>query len=296
MDELICCAMKANYGQNNKDLDAFTAFVSLAGMEVKSLWNVVGGNYQIPLKALESSKATLVQAEVTSVTRNDDSAKMSYTVTYKKQAQETSDPSPEEGLSTDFDIVIIAHPLNLSTITFENFPMQIYTPAAKTPYHRTVATFVKGEVNGAMFGLKGSAYPTSFPLDILTNDLVDSPVDFNSVSTQIPVDIKDTDTKDFCKPLNQEPTRVWKVFSKSLLTAADKSQLFRSIESEVTKDWLAYPHYHPPEEYPPFLLDGRGLIYINAIEKVASAAEMSCIGGKNAALLAKDYLLASTND
>ena len=287
--------MKTNYGQNNKNLDAFTAFVSLAGMEDGSLWKVLGGNYQIPQKALESSKAVLVQADVTSITRNDNE-KTSYTVAYKKLVQGSTDPSAEEGLNTDFDVVIIAHPLNLSTITFENFPMQIYTSATKTPYHRTVATFVKGELNGAMFGLKGCAYPTSFPLDILTNDLVDSPVDFNSISTQIPVDVKDTDTKDFCKPLEQEPTRVWKVFSKNPLTAKDKTQLFRSIDSEVTKDWLAYPQYHPPEEYPPFLLDGKGLIYINAIEKVASAAEMSCIGSKNAALLAKDYLLGSIED
>lgn len=288
VDDLVCCAMKVNYGQNNKDLDAFTAFVSLAGMEDGSLWRVLGGNCQIPQKALESSKAALVQANVTSVTRNNKDGKTSYTVAYDKQT--TKDPE-SSGLSTDFDVVIIAHPLNLSMVKFENFPTQIYSVAAKTPYHRTVATFIKGELNGKMFGLEGPSYPTSFPLEIMTNDLVDSPVDFNSISIQIPVDIKDTDTKDFCKPLAQEPTRVWKVFSRNPLTIADKSRLFRSIESEVTKDWLAYPQYNPPEEYPPFVLDGEGLLYVNAIEKVASAAEMSCIGGKNAALLVKDYLL-----
>ena len=294
VDELVCCAMRVNYGQNNKDLDAFTAFVSLAGMEDGSLWRIVGGNCQIPQKALEGSKATLIQANVTSITRNHKDGQTSYTVMYDKladQENKTGLEICEEGLKTDFDVVIIAHPLNVSTVKFENFPTQIYSVAAKTPYHRTVATFITGELNGKTFGLEGSSYPTSFPLDILTNNLVDSPVDFNSVAIEIPVDIKDTDTKEFRKPLSEEPNRVWKVFSQNPLSTTDKSRLFRSIESEVVKDWLAYPHYQPPEEYPPFVLDGEGLMYINAIEKAASAAEMSCIGGKNAALLVKDYLL-----
>ena len=33
-----------------------------------------------------------------------------------------------------------------------------------------------------------------------------------------------------------------------------------------------------------------GVFYVNAIERVASAMEMSCLGGRNAALLVKDYL------
>ena len=52
-----------------------------------------------------------------------------------------------------------------------------------------------------------------------------------------------------------------------------------------------YPHYDPPEQFPPFVLDNGGLFYINCIEKAASALEMSAIGAKNVALLTKEYIL-----
>ncbi len=58
----------------------------------------------------------------------------------------------------------------------------------------------------------------------------------------------------------------------------------------VPPDWLAYPVYNPPEECPSFVLDS-GMFYINGIEKAASAMEMSAIGGKNVALLARNYLM-----
>ena len=67
--------------------------------------------------------------------------------------------------------------------------------------------------------------------------------------------------------------------------------MFLSIESETVKEWYAYPHYDPPEQFPPFVLDNGGLFYINSIEKAVSALEMSPIGAKNVALLTKEYIL-----
>ena len=291
VDELVCSAMKVNYGQNNA-IDAFTAFVSLAGVDVGSLWSVVGGNYHIPKKALEASRATLHSAEVSSVTRVENGSNVSYNLEYKDLSV---DNTPSVTVK-DFDVVIVAHPLNVSKVKFENFPMTIYSDAAKTPYHRTVATFIKGEINGETFGITGNKYPRSFPLDILTTDLENPPVVFNSIGNNIPVTVTDKKAKDFCKPLSEQPTRIWKVFSNRPLTDEEKAKLFRSIDLVVVKDWMAYPQYEPPEQFPSFILDNSGLFYINCIEKAASAMEMSAIGAKNVALLAKDYILSIKKD
>ena len=287
VDELVCAAMKVNYGQNNQ-IDAFTAYVSLAGMDDGSLWSVIGGNYQIPEKALEASGASVHPGKVTSVTRVPNGSGVKYSLEFIRCGADSSEQF------SDFDVVVVAHPLNVSTVQFKGFPEDIYTDAAKTPYHRTVATFVKGEINGQTFGLKSDVYPHSFPLSILGIDLKNPPVVFNSVCVNIPTTASEKEAKkNELRPLRDEPTRVWKVFSNYVLSNEDKKKLFRKIDLEFVKDWLAYPEYDPPEEFPPFVLDGKGLLYINCIEKAASAMEMSAIGAKNVSLLAKEYILAN---
>ncbi len=286
VDQLVCAAMKVNYGQNNQ-IDAFTAFVSLAGMD-GSLWSVIGGNYQIPKMALDASGATVHAGKITTVTRIENNGNVCYTLNYLESENDSLQTM------TDFDVVIVAHPLNLSTIQFNQFPMTIYSDAAKTPYHRTVATFVKGQLNGKTFGLTDESYPRSFPLSILSIDLENPPVVFSSVAVEVPTAASEEEAKnDFLKPLCDRPTRVWKVFSNDLLSERDKNALFRRIDDVSVKDWLAYPEYDPPEEFPPFILDGDGMFYINCIEKAASAMEMSAIGAKNVALLAKEYIIAT---
>ena len=287
VNELICAALKVNYGQDNK-VDAFTALVSLAGMQDNSLWCVQGGNKQIPEHALDASKASFHAANVTSVTRVEVGGKVSYTLGYEDLKPSEREPSLE---SSDFDVVIMASPLNLSSIKFSQFPEQIYTAEACTPYHRTVATFIKGQINPNLFGY--SHCTRDFPQSILTNDMKNPGVDFfNSVAVEIPSEISDQEVPQFCKPLSEEPTRVWKVFSKAPLTDPQKHQLFSQIDQEQEVDWMAYPEYSPPEKCPQFVLDGAGLFYINGIEKAASAMEMSAIGARNVALLAKDYILS----
>ena len=290
VDEMICAALKVNYGQDNR-VDAFTAMVALAGMQDGSLWRVQNGNKLIPEHALDASKAVYHTANVFSVTRKEVNGKLSYTVEATDLKPSEKDSSVE---SSDYDVVILTSPLNLSKIQFSDFPNFIYTKAARTPYHRTVATFIKGQVNPDMFGFQD--YPSNFPLDILTKDMQNPEVDFNSIGSLIPSDIPNTEVAQYCKPLTSNPTRAWKVFSNAPLTSEDKNKLFREISDEKEMDWMAaYPEYNPPEEYPPFVLDD-GMFYINAIEKAASAMEMSAIGAKNVSLLAKEYILTSNKE
>lgn len=53
----------------------------------------------------------------------------------------------------------------------------------------------------------------------------------------------------------------------------------------VRIDWAAYPHYHAPEIYAPFILDGKHLYYVNAFENAASTMETSAVAAENIARL-----------
>lgn len=276
--EFVMGAMTVNYGQSANTIDAFTAFVSLAGVDDGSLWSVVGGNWKIPTKVVEASGATLYEDEVTTVTRIDGDEKVQYKIT-------TDSGGDVPGT---FDVVIVANPLNISKTKFENFATSPYTAAAETPFHRTVAEFIQGRINTKFFGVPEN--DKNFPLIILTTEMEGAPFKFCCVAIQIPSDIPQKKVKDFVKPITDDPIRVWKVFSPEPLTEEQKQAMFSEIQDEATFDWLAYPEYNPPEQFPPFILDD-GVFYINTIEKAASAMEMSAIGAKNVALLAKEYLL-----
>ena len=277
--ELITGATYMNYGQG-LCVNAFTCLVSLAGMEDKSLWSVVGGNRLIPESALAKSGARLHRCAVTGVTRQEREGK----VTYSLQTDQGGSSQAEE-----YDAVIVAAPLQEGAIRFENFPSPIYTEAiTSTTYHRTVAEFVDGEIDPAFFGLTDN--DRNFPLIILTSDLCsEAPFPFCSVAINIPSEEPEEANSQYTRPLREVPSRVWKIFSPRPLTLEEKQMMFRKIEAQATVDWLAYPNYSPPESFPPFVLD-EGLFYISGIEKAASAMEMSAIGAKNCALLARQYL------
>ena len=279
VEEFIMSAMTVNYGQSVNTIDAFTAYVSLAGVDDGSLWSVVGGNWKIPTKVLEASGATLHQDEVTAVTRISGSdGKVQYKITTEAGGD----------VPGDFDVVIVANPLNISKTKFESFPSDPYTAASTTPYHRTVAEFIQGRINTRFFGM--SENDKNFPTTILTTEMEGAPFTFCSVAVQIPSEVTQDKVKDYSKPVTEVPIQIWKVFVPEPMTEEQKEAMFNEIKDRATFDWLAYPEYKPPEQFPPFILDD-GVFYINAIEKAASAMEMSAIGAKNAALLAREYLL-----
>ena len=291
-DELISGALRMNYGQG-QHVNAFTMLVSLAGMEDDRLWKVIGGNKQIPINALQTSGAVFHNARVTQVTRQVyDGCKVKYVLEYSDL---------DSGLTTtqEADAVIAAFPLNSqdphgmssSQVRFEGFPTPVYTPATRTPYHNTVATFIRGEINPELFGLR--RLDGSFPLAILTTEHFAGAVDFNSVEVQVPCDVADKDVGDFLKPLCKGQARLWKVFtSNHPLTEEQKKVMFRSHDPsvDVAVSWMAYPEYSPPEQFSSFILDD-GVFYVNTVEMAASAMEMSAIGAKNTALLAMEHLV-----
>lgn len=281
INELVTAAMRVNYGQGT-EVNAFCTFVSLAGMEDGSLWCVVGGNWQIAEKVLEASGATLHKDDVTTVTRLVKDQQLKYKI--------TTISGEDYGY---FDVVIVANPLNTSAINYLEFPTPVYSAASTTPYQRTVAEFVNGRINQEFFG--GQQNDKSFPLTILTTEMTGAPFDFRSVAINVPTDVPQEEMQEYYKTYAEEPVRCWKIFTPRPLTEDEKKQMFSDIKDVATVDWLAYPHYHTPEQCPPFILDD-GMFYVNAIEKAASAMEMGAIGAKNAALLAREYLLKKSSE
>lgn len=279
--ELITGAMYMNYGQG-LGVNAATCVASMAGVEEHCLWAVVGGNRLIPEMALNRSGAVLHKSTVRSITRVEQDGRVSYSI---ETTSEDGARSVEE-----YDVVIVATPLYDQAIKFNDFTNTVYTEdIINTTYHRTVAEFIDGEINPAFFGLEDN--DRNFPLIILMSEFAEgaSPFPFCSVRVNVPSEEPESANRKYSKPLTEDPSRVWKIFTPRPLTNEEKKQMFKKIDAEATVDWLAYPNYSPPETFPPFELD-EGMFYVNGIEKIASAMEMSVISAKNCELLARDYL------
>ncbi|KAG1700041.1 Prenylcysteine oxidase [Nymphon striatum] len=250
ISELVAAATRTNYGQNTNSIQGFVGLVAIAGFGF-DLWDVKEGNYKVPELLIKRSNAKVIQNDITSIELLKDSQ---YLLRFS------------ENESRLYDIVIIATPLtkDLCNIKFSGFPSHI-APEQGT-YHRTVATFVQGSRNLKAINLKDANIDS-----ILT---VAEVKQFTSFSELQPINAKNSG-----KP-------VYKIFSQKPLTEAELDYLFLERSETKVVDWLAYPDYEIPQPLGKFVLHEPGLYYTNAIEKAASAMEMSAISGRNAALLA----------
>ena len=255
INELVATISRVNYGQNTT-MSEFATAVSMAGGQ-DDLWSVQGGNKQVCEGLLKLANASVVYQAVKSVERISSGDAVSYHIT------------TTTGDTAEFDAVILAVPLQLANITFSGFPTPPQAPPG-TRYQRTVATFVKGQPRGEYVGL-GNLSEAAFPDLVLT--LENESLAFSCIGRNDPV--------------SGEPVRgdaVWKVFSRQPLSESDLDAMFVRRVETVVKDWLAYPHYSPPDRFVPFALDDH-FFHTNTIEWAASAMEMGAIAGHNAALL-----------
>nr|XP_006814562.1 PREDICTED: prenylcysteine oxidase 1-like [Saccoglossus kowalevskii] len=266
IDEMMAIATRVNYGQS-VNMSAFAGFVSVAGIQ-GGLFSVHGGNNQVCSQLLQKSRANIIKSTIKGVKLDTESATPGYYLTIA--ANENSNSTFHT--SERYDIIVIATPLHegKSNISFEGFPKKITNFPGR--FHRTVATFVDGELNTASFGFKNMS---GCPNQILTTK--DNQFKINSIAHNLPID---------CKVGNKESQKpVWKVFSKEPLSEKQLYALFASRKEMKVVDWLAYPHYDPQNSLPKFELHDQ-LYYINGIEWAASAIEMLIVGSRNTALLA----------
>lgn len=245
--------------------------MSLAGAQSSKLWAVKGGNFQACKYALEAANANVrLNAKVTAVSKHETEAnKVKYSLT-------------TNGIDSDnvYDVVVVAVPLEVKSTQVECKACEDWpTKMDMGRYQRTVATFVAGRLNPAEFGLSSEK---EIPADIFTSE---SPkLAFSSIGEQKNVE---------GKTVENVGRHVYKIFSRDSLTEEQLNKLFVERTKAKVVDWLAYPHYTPPERLGSFRLDD-GVFYVNAIERVASAMEMGAIGGRNAALLTARYLTGGT--
>ncbi|NXC58613.1 PCYOX oxidase, partial [Aleadryas rufinucha] len=269
INEVVCPVLRGDYGQG-VTINGFVGAVSLAGVQ-SNLWSVKGGNKLVCSGLIYSSKAEVIPGTVVSIEPKirprpgGDEVKL-YQVTYNTSSGLTGDT---------YDIVIIAAPLGrrLADIAFWNFDPPI--PEFPNPYHHSVTTLVHGRLNASFFGYQdpqafhlGAIFTTDNPKLFVDSVGVVSPVGDSGAARKLPLQ-----------------SAVWKVSSKEVLTKEQLSLLFSSYDSVKVKQWLAYPEYSPPEKCPPIVLHEQ-LYYLNGLERVASAMEMSAIAARNAALLA----------
>lgn len=271
VEEIAMGAMRNNYGQT-VDVHGFVGAVSLIGAE-PGLWSVVNGNKEISEALLKESKASLIQAKVLTVALMKDE-RGTGNIAYEVEYEEKHSDKKDETNSREYDIVIVAAPLegSKSKISFVDFTNPL--PPISQKFHTTVAMFVEGSINKTTFNVNSHG---DFPPDLLT---VSSDVFFNSIGLQSPVNPEE-------KPntVLGGDQAVWKTFLNQVPSEEQISTLFESRQDLRFVEWLAYPQYSPNMKLPPFQLYDR-LYYINAVESAASAMEMSVIGSRNVALLA----------
>ena len=256
INELGRIATRVNYGQLPEAIHAFVGSVAIAGTQGE-LWAVKGGNYRIPECLLEVSNARKIEKLVKKVEKGSEGG---YLVDGEK-----------------YDMVVIASPqtsdepsrLDLGSLAPKN--------GFEGSYHRTVANIVHGTLRKSVFTSQ-----ENFILDADSNVI--------SVASLVPTDYDPSKDAD----INALPS-VYKVFSKQPLSDQELNRIFDKpadlfINGERTKlevqvfDWQAYPEYSVGQPMQDFVL-GEGLFYLNAIEKAASAMEMSSLAGRNVANL-----------
>ncbi|KAL2610370.1 hypothetical protein R1flu_028943 [Riccia fluitans] len=209
------------------------------------LWAVEGGNYQVPAGLIQLSNASLFLNQEVG---SIDSEYGKYKLTLASDKRK------------DCDAVVISTPLDEVTI---NFNPKVQLPPRKMQH--TYTTFVRGLISPLYFGAK-----TPLDLPVLIGTIEDPGLPFSCISI-----LKSYSAED----------NVYKMFSRAPPTDLLLDQLF-SKRSETHKiNWAAYPHYSPPEEFAPFILDGHHLYYVNTFESAASAMEASAVAAKNVARL-----------
>ncbi|XP_057770140.1 farnesylcysteine lyase [Salvia miltiorrhiza] len=164
-----------------------------------------------------------------------------------------------KGKSYNCQVTVVATPLDEVNIRFNP---AIAIPPRKLQH--THATFVRGLLNPAYFGLD---LVSDVPELVGTMEIADLP--FTSISI-----------------LKQhEKDMTYKIFSREAMADALLDKIFSVRVETVRIDWAAYPHYHAPEVYAPFILDGKHLYYVNAFENAASTMETSAVAAENIARL-----------
>ena len=242
-------------------------YLVMAGGAGGALWSVKGGNYSVCEKLLENAEVNIhFNKNVKSIQKKlNAGGKPAYFI-------ETEDGVVEE---RTYDSVIVAAPLEVPSCYFNcnecsDWPNQMTLGR----YQQRFATFIQAYRNIKHFGAKSK------------DELPDAICTTETIKFSMLLSLKNTMGEEINPP-------IYRIYSREQLSSETIKTLFEISGETKVKDysWLACPQYVAPERFTPFKLDD-GVFYVNSIERVAAGMEMSAIGGRNAALLAKNYLIS----
>ncbi|TFK76732.1 hypothetical protein BDN72DRAFT_890547 [Pluteus cervinus] len=252
IDEFVDAATRVNYGQ---DVDEIHALEGACSMATAGAAGIIGGNFQMFEKFLESSGANVkLNTAVTSITPSTGSTTSQWTVSTKQG-------------SNDYQAVIIAAPIHQTGITL---PSEIISQVPEQPYvhlHVTLLTTTLPSANPAYFGLSSSG---AVPGMLLTSGQGfrngGKAPEFNSLSYHGAV---------------KEGEWAVKIFSQEKVEDEWLNEMFNGTVTWVyRKEWQAYPKLPPTSTFPPVQLE-KGLYYVNAFEPFISTMETETISSRN---------------
>ena len=254
-----------NYNQNNGRLNGLAGLVSFLPSQ-GSVYSVLGGNGQLISSAFQHANVTHfascnktiqhVESAVTSVMVSDDGVELQIGA----------------GWSTQFDVVILAAPLQQSQIHWSTAPSEKLPSSAQRRYTQTVTTIISnGTLQSDYFYISNSSLPKAVSLTEKG---------------------KEEDGFSCLAELTDDGT--FKVFSSVPLNDVLLGKLFgNSYQVLYQKVWGgefggAYPDFAgggDASSSAPFLLygdssSGPAVYYANAMEASVAAMEISAIGAK----------------
>mmetsp|Transcript_13166 Transcript_13166/g.29998 ORF Transcript_13166/g.29998 Transcript_13166/m.29998 type:complete len:550 (-) Transcript_13166:32-1681(-) len=285
-DELVQGGMRSNYGgQTLQQLHALVGLISVAGGIASSCFRIKGGNVQLMERALEAAKARVIcgTARVVRPAAGPTSAH-SYEVLYDSAEREymigNAPPGPSKGTTQlQADVVVLAHHLATGSVKVEGVEAELKPGSLR----RCCTHFLQGSLKAEAFGLPAGE---PAPLEVLT---VGDGAPFYSIGVQAPIDASKKEAAKLISDLREGGVGTFKVFAPQELSVDELSKYFTVVPGSLqVVDWYAYPAYHAPEEFMPFVL-AKGLIYLNAVETIGSAMEMSAIAARNAVNLVREW-------
>jgi len=237
------------YDQLLKDVHAFAPLVSLTA--TIDSFSVADGNSRLVEGLLSYASVDVrLNSTVTSVTKNKNSN--SFIIDYVDQLGNLD--------TIDADVVVIAAPIEFTNISFVGFNMP------KIVERQFVRWFVTMTgVDPSYFGMSKDA---ELPFDILTTESDNFPW---------------TDLQ--YRGETETGVSIYKFFSNTDIQSI-LSNVFISYEWVMVQDWpYTFPKLKPikDSEFQPIILSDN-LYYLNTIESVASAMEVSTIAGRNIAM------------
>jgi hypothetical protein len=228
----------------DRQMNGFAGFVSLIASDNQPIYYIKNGNKTLCQKLIEKSGAKLhLEKKVSRISQIDGG----YSVEVNGKSQE-------------FDIIVIATPLEVGDIEINNVVDMADIPSYNREFVPYTKTIVAGEINPSYFGVKEA------PDMIMTTENSTAPM----------------------KGMNKNCTTsrgvtVWTLSGEDSVCKEELNKMFVEIsEVHYAKVPYTYPNLSPIpfDKFPPLIL-GENLYYANGIDTLSPTMESSIIVAKN---------------